>query len=91
MATSAYDGSRNLVVNGIERVVVSQLIRSAGLFTSEAISGRRFYGAKIIPNRGAWLEVETDGSGVIYVKIDRKRKVPVTSSCVHSISSMRNC
>ncbi|MEK7158189.1 MAG: DNA-directed RNA polymerase subunit beta, partial [Patescibacteria group bacterium] len=68
------------VVNGIERVVVSQLIRSAGVFfTSEVIKGRRFYGAKIIPNRGAWLEVETDGSGVIYVKIDRKRKVPVTS------------
>jgi DNA-directed RNA polymerase subunit beta len=68
------------VVNGIERVVVSQLIRSAGVFfTSELIKGRRFYGAKIIPNRGAWLEVETDGSGVIYVKIDRKRKVPVTS------------
>ncbi len=68
------------IINGIERVVVSQLIRSAGVFfTSEVLRGRRFYGAKIIPNRGAWLEMETDGNGVIYVKIDRKRKVAVTS------------
>ena len=68
------------IINGIERVVVSQLIRSAGVFfTSEIVRGRRFYGAKIIPNRGAWLEMETDGNGVIYVKIDRKRKVAVTS------------
>ncbi|MFA4873270.1 MAG: DNA-directed RNA polymerase subunit beta [Patescibacteria group bacterium] len=68
------------VVNGIERVVVSQLIRSAGVFfTSEYFRGRRWYGAKIIPNRGAWLEIETAPSGVISVKIDRKRKVPVSS------------
>ena len=68
------------IVNGIERVVVSQLIRSAGvIFTSEFIKGRKFYGAKIIPNRGAWLEIETDGNGVIWVRIDRKRKVAVTS------------
>lgn len=68
------------IVNGVERVVVSQLIRSAGVFfSSEMHRGRRYYGAKIIPNRGAWLEIETDASNVIYVKIDRKRKVPVTS------------
>ncbi len=68
------------IVNGVERVVVSQLIRSAGVFfSSEIHRGRRYYGAKIIPNRGAWLEIETDASNVIYVKIDRKRKVPVTS------------
>ncbi|MFA6475536.1 MAG: DNA-directed RNA polymerase subunit beta [Patescibacteria group bacterium] len=68
------------IVNGIERVVVSQLIRSAGVFfTSENIRGRNYYGAKIIPNRGAWLEFETDANNVIYVKIDRKRKVPITS------------
>lgn len=68
------------VVNGIERVVVSQLIRSAGVFfTSNIFRGRRFYGAKIIPNRGAWLEFETDANGVIYVKIDRKRKVAAFS------------
>lgn len=68
------------VVNGIERVVVSQLIRSAGVFfTSEIIRGRRLFGAKIIPNRGAWLEIETGANNVISVKIDRKRKVPVSS------------
>ena len=49
------------IVNGIERVVVSQLIRSAGvIFTSEFIKGKKYYGAKVIPNRGAWLEIETD-------------------------------
>ncbi len=68
------------IVNGIERVVVSQLIRSAGVFfTSEDFRARKFYGAKIIPNRGAWLEFETDANNVIYVKIDRKRKVAITA------------
>ncbi|MDD2758122.1 MAG: DNA-directed RNA polymerase subunit beta [Patescibacteria group bacterium] len=68
------------MVNGIERVVVSQLIRSAGVFfTAENVRGRRYYGAKIIPNRGAWLEIETDQNNVLWVKIDRKRKVAVTS------------
>ncbi len=68
------------VVNGIERVVVSQLIRSAGVFfTGEMNRGRLWYGAKIIPNRGAWLELETDANNVISVKIDRKRKVPITA------------
>ena len=68
------------IINGVERVVVSQLIRSAGVFfTSTLARGRKYYGAKIIPNRGAWLEVETDVNNVIYVKIDRKRKVPVSA------------
>ncbi len=68
------------IVNGIERVIVSQLVRSAGaFFTAEQVHGRRLYGAKIIPNRGAWLEFETDGNNVIWVKIDRKRKVASTS------------
>lgn len=68
------------IVNGVERVVVSQLVRSAGaFFTAEVIRARRHYGAKIIPNRGAWLEFETDPKNVIWVKIDRKRKVAVTS------------
>lgn len=68
------------IVNGIERVVVSQLIRSAGvIFTSEFIKGKKYYGAKVIPNRGAWLEIETDMNDVIWVRIDRKRKVAVTS------------
>lgn len=68
------------VINGIERVVVSQLIRSAGaFFTAENVRGRRYYGAKIIPNRGAWIEIETDQSNVVWIKVDRKRKVAATS------------
>jgi DNA-directed RNA polymerase subunit beta len=68
------------VVNGIERVIISQLIRSPGAyFTADVIRGRRYYGAKIIPNRGAWIEVETDQNNVIWVKVDRKRKVAATS------------
>jgi len=68
------------IINGVERVVVSQLIRSAGVFfSSENYRGKRLYGAKIIPNRGAWLEFETDANHIIYVKIDRKRKVAATS------------
>ena len=68
------------IINGIERVVVSQLIRSAGvMFTAEFIKGKKTYGAKIIPNRGAWLEIETDANKVLWVRIDRKRKVAVTS------------
>lgn len=68
------------IINGIERVVVSQLIRSAGvMFTSEFIKGKKCYGAKVIPNRGAWLEIETDSNKVLWVRIDRKRKVAVTS------------
>jgi DNA-directed RNA polymerase subunit beta len=68
------------VVNGVERVVVSQLIRSPGaFFTLRTNRGRNFFGAKIIPNRGAWLEFETEESGFIGVKINRKRKVPATT------------
>ncbi len=68
------------VVNGTERVVVSQLIRSAGIFfTADTNSGRNYYGAKLIPGRGAWLEFETSAAGAIYVKIDRRRKIPVTT------------
>jgi DNA-directed RNA polymerase subunit beta len=70
------------IINGIERVAVSQIIRSAGVFfTSNYLreKNRFFYGAKVIPNRGAWLEFETDANNVIWVKIDRKRKVAATS------------
>ena len=68
------------VINGTERVVVSQLIRSAGVFfTADPAAGRNLYGAKLIPGRGAWLEFETAASGAIYVKIDRRRKLPVTT------------
>lgn len=68
------------IINGTERVVVSQLIRSAGVFfTADTVAGRNYYGAKMIPGRGAWLEFETAPSGAIYVKIDRRRKLPVTT------------
>jgi len=68
------------VVNGIERVAIAQLIRSPGAFFSlQKVRGRNRFGAKIIPNRGAWLEFETDASGFIGVKIDRKRKVAATT------------
>ena len=68
------------VINGTERVVVSQLIRSAGVFfTADSTVGRNYYGAKLIPGRGAWLEFETATNGAMYVKIDRRRKLPVTT------------
>ncbi len=68
------------MVNGIERVIVSQLIRSPGaFFTSKIGHGRKLYGAKIIPNRGAWIEIETDKSNVVWIKVDRKRKVTATT------------
>ncbi len=72
--------SGTFVINGVERVVVSQLIRSAGVLftrTNGLLHGQ--YGTKIIPERGAWLELETNGKGVISVKIDRKRKTYLTT------------
>ncbi|MFA5270324.1 MAG: DNA-directed RNA polymerase subunit beta, partial [Patescibacteria group bacterium] len=72
--------SGTFIINGVERVVVSQLIRSAGvLFTREEGLEHGQYGAKIIPERGAWLEIETNSKGVISVKIDRKRKTYLTT------------
>jgi len=68
------------VINGAERVVVSQLIRSSGVFfTSDQHGSTSLYGAKVIPGRGAWFEFETAANGALYVKIDRKRKIPVTT------------
>ena len=68
------------IINGTERVIVSQLIRSAGVFfTADTLAGKNYYGAKVIPGRGAWLEFETATNGAIYVKIDRRRKIPVTT------------
>ncbi len=67
------------IISGIERVIVPQLARSFGVFfTAQEIRGRRLFGAKVIPSRGAWIELETDLEGVIYVRIDKKRKFPVT-------------
>ncbi len=68
------------IINGVERVVVPQLARSFGaFFTANDLRGRRYFGAKIIPARGAWVEFETDIDGVVYVRIDRKRKFPAAS------------
>ena len=68
------------ILNGVERILVYQLIRSPGVFfTINIFYGKKLAGAKIIPNRGAWLEFETDPLGVIWVKIDRKRRVPSTT------------
>lgn len=67
------------IINGVERTVVSQLIRSPGVyFTSEVVRGKKAFGAKVIPNRGCWLEFGTDLDGSLGVKIDRRRRAPVT-------------
>ncbi len=68
------------VINGAERVIVSQLVRSPGMYYASEIdkTGRRTYSATVIPYRGAWLEYETDANGVMYVRIDKNRKVPMT-------------
>jgi DNA-directed RNA polymerase subunit beta len=68
------------IINGVERVVVTQIVRSYGvIFTGDDYQGRKLFGAKIIPSRGAWLEFETGPRDVISVKIDRKRKISVTT------------
>jgi len=68
------------IINGAERVIVSQLVRSPGVYYGETIdtSGKRLYNATVIPNRGAWLEFETDANEVVSVRVDRTRKLPVT-------------
>src|SRR6187399_1881548 len=70
------------VINGAERVVVSQLVRSPGVYYSEVedpASGRMLFSAKVIPNRGAWLEFETNNKDQLWVKVDRKRKIAATT------------
>ncbi|MDD2202304.1 MAG: DNA-directed RNA polymerase subunit beta, partial [Firmicutes bacterium] len=68
------------IINGAERVIVSQLVRSPGAYfdVDKDSSGRTIYKASIIPNRGAWLEFETDASDIVWVHVDRTRKLPVT-------------
>jgi len=74
------DEKGTFIINGAERVVVSQLIRSAGVFfTADSHGTKNLYGAKVIPGRGAWLEFETSAAGALFVKIDRKRKLAVTT------------
>ena len=68
------------IINGAERVIVSQLVRSPGVYFSKAIdkTGANLFSAQMIPNRGAWIEYETDANGVVFARIDRARKLPVT-------------
>ena len=68
------------IINGVERVIVPQLARSYGVFFGvNQYKGRNYFAAKIIPLRGVWIEIESEADGIVYVKIDRKRKFPVTS------------
>ncbi len=70
----------SFIVSGVERSIVPQLARSFGaFFVAEENKGKQWFGAKIIPARGVWIEIESDADGAIYVKIDRKRKFPVTN------------
>ena len=68
------------IINGAERVIVSQLVRSPGVYYAEEIdkTGKRLFSATVIPNRGAWLEYETDSNDIVYVRVDRTRKIPIT-------------
>ncbi|MDU3523302.1 MAG: DNA-directed RNA polymerase subunit beta, partial [Clostridium saudiense] len=68
------------IINGAERVIVSQLVRSPGVYYSNTVdkSGKKLFSSTVIPNRGAWLEYETDSNDVIYVRIDKTRKLPIT-------------
>jgi DNA-directed RNA polymerase subunit beta len=68
------------IINGAERVVVSQLVKSPGIYFNERfdVAGKKLFGSTIIPNRGAWFELEMDSAGLIYTRIDKTRKIPVT-------------
>lgn len=72
--------SGTFIINGAERVIVSQLVRSPSVYYNAKLdkNGKRGFGATVIPNRGAWLELETDAKDIVYVRIDRTRKIPVT-------------
>ncbi|MGL4762086.1 MAG: DNA-directed RNA polymerase subunit beta [Sarcina sp.] len=68
------------IINGAERVIVSQLVRSPGVYYNSSVdkNGKKLFGATVIPNRGAWLEYETDSNDIIYVRIDKTRKLPIS-------------
>jgi DNA-directed RNA polymerase subunit beta len=73
-------GHGTFIINGVERVIVPQLARSFGIFfTEEELKGKKHFGAKIIPARGVWIEIETDTDGSLVIRIDKKRKFPATS------------
>src|SRR3989338_11509947 len=68
------------IINGVERVIVPQLARSFGVFFTESENkGKKYFGAKIIPARGVWIEIESEADGAIYIRIDKKRKFPATA------------
>ncbi len=73
--------SGTFVINGAERVIVSQLVRSPGVYYSDSFdkTGKKLFASTVIPNRGAWLEYETDSNDFFYVRIDKNRKIPVTT------------
>lgn len=73
--------SGTFIINGAERVVVSQLVRSPGCYYATEFdkSGKRIYTSTVMPIRGAWLEYETDGNDIFYARVDRTRKIPVTT------------
>ena len=68
------------VINGAERVIVSQLVRSPGVYYNYSVdkTGKKLYSATVIPNRGAWLEYETDYNDIVYIRIDKTRKLPIS-------------
>ena len=72
--------SGTFIINGAERVIVSQLVRSPGVYYDDAFdkTGKKLFKSTVIPNRGAWLEYETDSSDIFYVRIDKNRKIPIT-------------
>ena len=72
--------SGTFVINGAERVIVSQLVRSPGVYYKMEYdkTGKELFSSTVIPNRGAWLEYENDANDVFYVRIDKNRKIPVT-------------
>jgi DNA-directed RNA polymerase subunit beta len=83
------------IINGAERVIVSQIVRSPGIYYKKdvALNGKRIFNATLIPNRGAWLKFETDINDIIYVKIDKNRKIPATTllrALGMSVSEMEN-
>ena len=73
----------SFVINGAERVIVSQIVRSPGIYYTKSHDklGKELFASQIIPNRGAWIEFETDSNDIFYVRVDRTRKVPITVFC----------
>ena len=73
--------SATFVINGAERVIVSQLVRSPGVYYASELdkSGNKMYSSTVIPNRGAWIEFDTDASHTVNVRLDRTRKLPATT------------